>query len=350
MPALEKLRIPENLSATAKPGVGATDKAAPPADAASSPFVLCEDSSEECVAVLAAARAAAEGETVQALELLQPRLKTKGPHAHPVKLVYGQALLESESMAYGAGGDAAQRALSLFRSLLADSSLTLPLRRRTSLQEARALLALGRGEEALPLLRRLAEELPQEAEVQAALGIAYLSVGQVSRSLKPLERAAQLDPKSAERHLVLGTARMLVGEYGPAERSFRAVLALDANSARAYGDLGALLLLQGNAQGGRQYLQRAVLLEPKRATFAANLAYAELLNERPAEAKKEAERAIALDPSLASAWLNLGLAQVALGDRKQARVSFEKAQSLDPTDPRPKNNLQDLDEIEAEQP
>lgn len=343
----------ESQTGTGEPNAPPPKASAPPpkASAQSQPkFVLCDDPSEECRAVLVAEQAVSRGESSQAIDALEPWLKAQGQHALVVRLTYGQALLESASMAYGAGGDAAREALTLFEALLVESPLSDPLKQRITLQKSRALLALGRGEQALPLLRSLAEQFPAEAEVQAALGIAYLSVGQVSRSLNPLEKAAQLDPKNAERHLVLGTARMLVGEYAEAERSFRAALALDPHSSSAYGDLGALLLLQGNAKGGREYLKQAALLEPQRATFAANLAYAELLSERPWEAKKQAERAISLDPALASGWLNLGLAQVALGDRKQARISFEKAQSLDPTDPRPKNNLQDLDELEAQQP
>jgi Flp pilus assembly protein TadD len=62
-----------------------------------------------------------------------------------------------------------------------------------------------------------------------------------------------------------------------------------------------------------------------------------------------ARRALALDPSLGSAWLNLGLVQNQLGDRDEARRSFVKAHDLDPDDPRPLNNLADLDELEREE-
>lgn len=310
---------------------------------------LCAQDSPICDSILRASKALDAGETEEAEAQLRAWRDTDDALGSAVVLLRGRMRLESESLAYGEGGEAAREALVLFDSLANRADLGTALRDHVRLQRARALLALGRGEEAMPLLESLSSRLRDDAEIQGAFGVACLAVGQVDRSLSPLARAARLEPKQLERHIVLGTARMLVGEYAQAEKSFRAAIALDSNSARAYGDLGTLLLLQGNIEGGRQYLQRASLLAPTKATYVANLAYAELLGKRPQAALEHARRAIELDENLASGWLNQGLAQAAQGDRAAARQSFEKAQSLDPSDPRPKNNLRDLDEIEAKE-
>lgn len=258
-------------------------------------------------------------------------------------LLKGRCRLESDSLSYGEGGPASEEALVLFETAEQIADVKDPVR----LQVARAQLSLGRGEQAVSTLSALAERYQGDAEVQAALGIAYISTGRAARALAPLRLAVALDPKQPERLIVLGTAHLLLGDLVEAERRFRAALSLDNDSTRAQGDLGAVLLIQGKIREGKAHLLRAAELAPMRATYAANLSYAELLSNEPVLAEKWARRAIELDPQLASGWLNLGLSLVARGDRKAARESFQKAQQLDPTDPRATNNLRDLDELEG---
>lgn len=261
-------------------------------------------------------------------------------------LLKGRCRLESDSLAYGEGGTASEEALVLFRAaeeLLQEKDLV-------RLQVARAQLSLGQGDQAVSTLRALGTSYQGDAEVQAALGIAYIATGRAARALAPLRLAASLDPKQPERLIVLGTAHMLLGDLVEAERQFRVALSLDSASERAHGDLGTSLLIQGKIPEGKAHLLRAAALAPQRATYASNLSYAELLSNQPDLAEKWAHKALELDPELASAWLNLGLAQVAKGEREAARVSFEKAGKLDPSDPRVENNLRDLDELESTRP
>jgi Flp pilus assembly protein TadD len=259
------------------------------------------------------------------------------------------------SMSFGSGDAHNEAALKLLEGIPLDSA-PLTYQHRIRLDLSRSHLSMGQGDEALRLIEPLAQELSSDAEVQASFGIALLSLGRVEQSLGPLQKARALDPNQAERHLVLGTAHMLLGNLDAAEGAFRG--ALDAAShdgsigigksdllARIYGDLGALRLLKGDADGGRTFLQRAAGLAPRKATYLANLSYAELLLDHPQEAENLALRATHIDESLVSAWLNLGLAQARLKKWDQARQSFTLAQKLDPEDPRPKNNLADLDEL-----
>ncbi len=323
---------------------------------------LCVPELAQCARFLELEELAEQGE-LETLDRLLPA--AGGPDAELDTTVEAQSvhlwlrarlLLESGSLSYGDGGPEASRALERLRVGLETcqahprSFAQMPgLCPRLELDVARALLALGRGEAALGSLQRLAQRYSAEPEVQAALGIAYLSVGRVLDSLGPLRRAAQLDDGQAERHLVLGTAQMLNGHYAEAEGSFRAALARHA-SARAHGDLGAVLLLLGRLEEGRSHLERAAALAPSQATYLANLAYAELLLKRPEQCERQARAALALEPKLAAAWLNLGLCLVELGQRDAARDTFHRALTLDPTDPRPKNSLKDLDELERSSP
>ncbi len=318
---------------------------------------LCVENSSECKALLSVEAALNRGELEEAKQAIVV-IRSQGrpslsPLGHVALLVLeGRTLLESDSLSYGAGGED-----SLLGLKKEESALTLlgesrgerggsALYHEALLQKSRALLALGEGKLALVELKTVERAEPEVAEVQGALGIAYISVGQTRNSLRHLELAVSLDTQEPQRLIVLGTAQMLLGELAQAERSFRGAIHLDGASPRAHGNLGSVLLLRGEFQAGRQHLERASRLAPGQATYLSNLSYAELLLDKPTLSLRWAKSSLKLDPRLASAWLNQGLAQVALGDRQSARASFEKAHQLDPTDPRPRNNLQDLDELE----
>lgn len=348
-------------SAVPRSAVGSSARTATPAPADSGRFEpLCTGAVFDCDGYARVEEALVAGdydEAERTLSQLRGRLGELGPSTNEralQSLFRGWLLLETGSLSYGAGGEAARSALLEFDSairLLGDDpgGEAAAVFNRLSLQKARAQLALGQGEGALAALQRLGEAFRGEAEVQAAWGIARLSVGNIPESLAPLRRAARLDPNEPERHVVLGTAQMLAGQYAEAERSYRQALALRPDEARIHSDLGALLLLMGRIAEGKTHLERAAQLSPAEATFWANLAYAELLSEQPTRCEERARRALELDDQLASAWLNLGLCLVALGNNDSARASFVKAAELDPTDPRAQNNLRDLDELDAQQ-
>lgn len=305
---------------------------------------LCGADERACEEFAPVLFALARGEAEEAGRLLAETTLPEALEARAVHLLLkGRCRLESDSLEYGMGGEASEEALVLFRA----AEEGLQNKDLARLQIARAQLSLGQGDQAVAALISLAERYQGDAEVQAALGIAYISTGRAARALSPLRLAAKLDPTEPERLVVLGTTHMLLGDLVEAERQFRGAIELAPNSARAKGDLGAVLLLQGRIPEGKAHLLGAATLAPERATYAANLSYAELLSKAPTLGEKWARKAIELDPELASGWLNLGLSQVALGKRKEARESFEKAGALDPTDPRASNNLRDLDELEG---
>lgn len=255
------------------------------------------------------------------------------------------SLLEEQHLAFGAAGKEAEKAKELLSEVLRQE----PNWPQAKLQLARAHLGLGEAEAALALLTPLASRFSREAEVLGARGVALLATGRVDASVGPLERATRLDEGSAERWRVLATAQFLAGRLDQAERSYRAALARNASLAQAHGDLGTLLVLSGRVDEGLGHLRRAAGLMPRRASFQSNLAYAHFVKGDLERAEELARRAIELDDELASGWLNLGLVQAKQGRLDDAKASFERARELDPEDPRVKNNLADLEALEAEQ-
>ena len=111
-------------------------------------------------------------------------------------------------------------------------------------------------------------------------------------------------------------------------------------------DLGTAYLALNDLQKAMRHLRRAVEIDPNRATFRSNLGYGLLSLGDTTGAIEQCRKALELDAKLGSAWINLGTALARTGKRQQARQAFERAVALDPTDPRPRANLQELDEIE----
>lgn len=280
----------------------------------------------------------------EALELFE-RARSLAPQDPAPWVGIARARSRDAALVYGAAaGDASfeEVVVALDRALALQSDFTL-----ARFEKGRVLLALGRPLEAKALLESVVEDAPEDAEAQSCLGVALLASGDVARARERFERAAQLEPDRAERFGNLATTQMMVGGVEDAVRSYRSAVRLDPNSAQYQNDLGVALLAGGDLEGAMQHLSRAVALEPRRATFLSNLAYAHLAAGRPEEALRIARRATELDPKLGSAWINRGTAEARLGRLPAARRALERALQLDPTDPRARDGLAELDELEA---
>lgn len=264
-----------------------------------------------------------------------------------VPLAYGAAVDpspgEGGSPVPGSASDRAARALQLLGRALELDETFLP----ALFETGRVLLAQGRAREALGPLEVCVHRVPSDPEAHSAWGVALLANGQVEEAREPFERAVELDPGRAERHANLGTAYLMIGELPAAVRSYQTAARIDPESAQYQSDLGTALLAQGRYEPALHHLGRAVALAPERATFLSNLAYARLVGGDAAEAARLARRAIALDPELGSAWINLGTAEARRGRLGAAREALEQALVLDPTDPRARENLAELAELEA---
>jgi Flp pilus assembly protein TadD len=305
---------------------------------------VCETAHPGCAELRAAAdaletpggagRAEAEAHLARAREL--------GAEGAALYVALGRFEARGESLAYGEGGVGTQRALGQFEIALTRDPECLV----AELERARMLLALGRGQEAEPPLRKLLGLAPEDAEVRGALGVALLSQGQIGPARTELEKAAKLDPGSAERQVALGAVQMLLGDTTSAEASFRAAIHIEPAHARAHADLGALCLLQGKTREGRAHLERALGLGPENPAVLTNLAYADYIEGDLESAQKRAEQALTLDPRFASAWLNLALALSAQGKLERARQAILEAKKLNPEDPRVKTALEDLAGLE----
>ncbi len=204
---------------------------------------------------------------------------------------------------------------------------------------------------ALTSMRKAAELLPDEPEVVSALGAALLATGHKDEALPQFARAVALDPGSAPRRGNLGAVELMMGRVNDAVQSFEVAARIAPDDARAHDDLGTALLAKNDVTRGANELERAVQLDASRPSYHVNLGYAYgMLGRRP-DAVAQYREAIRLDPTFTSAWISLG---VALAQdpktRAEARAALLKAKALDPSDPRVKENLNELDTLEKGKP
>jgi tetratricopeptide (TPR) repeat protein len=119
--------------------------------------------------------------------------------------------------------------------------------------QARALVALGRADEGVALLREATLANPQEARLWNALGVALTQDGQTELALTFLDEAVRLDPRLAAALYNRGGARFDLGDLAGAQEDF----ALARKAARKPGDAAmidfaaaTLMLARGELAAG----------------------------------------------------------------------------------------------------
>jgi Flp pilus assembly protein TadD len=213
------------------------------------------------------------------------------------------------------------------------------------------LLLLADPEPAVAALEKALALLPEEAEVQSTLGLAYLATGKTAKAAEALGKARDLDPGNASRQGNFGTAQMMIGKPEGALEPYRNQVILADTDPKAHSDLAVALLSTGDLEGGILSLKKAIELDPKRATFRSNLGYALQQKGDAAGALASYMEATKLDPKLGSAWINLAtLLSKDPKTRAKAREALETARKLDPSDPRVQANLDELSELEKKSP
>lgn len=207
------------------------------------------------------------------------------------------------------------------------------------LKRARALLRLGKGQEALAAAEGVLVGLEQDAPLLAGTlqvrGEALIALGRGREALEPLERAAALEPDSWRVRLLLGRALQGQGRHREAAEQYRAglgpqclgrIAALPEDrrrEARAElaNSLGVALVLAGDLPGGEEIFRKARERGLGTERVCNNLGLLLVRLGRPQEAL-EAFRA---GGDEARALNNLGWALMLRGERRKARALFEKA-------------------------
>ena len=223
-----------------------------------------------------------------------------------------------------------------FRALLAIACASLAMAQKPAVETAWQLLAQGKRDQAVTLLRDLIHADPRNADARLLLGSVLMENGERSESIAQLSEAVRLLPKSAEAHNALGEAYNAFGETTRGAAGIRARgragsaacagtrepgghPAATGRSARARSR--TWIRPSGCSGGGRT--------RPSHTTCGPR---STARNATAAKAASELQQAVELRPDFAEAWSDLGDARKNLSDGKGALSAFRRAVALSPQD------------------
>lgn len=199
-----------------------------------------------------------------------------------------------------------------------------------ALQQASALFAAGRLEEARRACRKLLEMRPDLAEAHLLLGAVYNETGDQARARESLARAQKLRPAWSEAHLQLLLGDMLgdQGQYGGAETRYRAALRLQPGLADARYNLAGALNAMGRAEEAAAELQELLSGDPHAADAREQLVRLLQSQRRFEEMAAVCRQGMALHPGAAFYALNLGVALWWLARHDESLLAFGTAARL----------------------
>jgi tetratricopeptide (TPR) repeat protein len=200
---------------------------------------------------------------------------------------------------------------------------------------AKKLLAQGRPEQAISLLRALVTAHPEDGDAHLLLGIALSAIPRRDEALQQLERGVALEPGSAVAWFSLGNAEARFADTIAARKAFETAVKLDPKFFPAHISLALVLAQQNQLEAARVNLMEAIRLIGDRPSAAhAHFLLAQLLIQQghPHQALAELDAAVTLRPGYAEAYLNAGMIRKHLLQDQAAAADFRKAAEISPQD------------------
>ncbi len=212
-------------------------------------------------------------------------------------------------------------------AVLAEIDGESPLASRATAKRAEILFSAGRDAEAQVSIARLTDDGDQEALLLAAE--VYQRSERHGDAIPVLLRAREGVPDSLQVLFWLGAAYERTGQLPEAEGEFRRLLSLDPEFAPALNYLGYMWTEQGqNLHEALELVNRAVELDPDNGAYIDSLGWAYFQLGRYREAQDHLERAAELIPDDAVIVEHLGDLHQAVGDLSRAREYYQRAVHL----------------------
>lgn len=210
-----------------------------------------------------------------------------------------------------------------------------PLSWSARLRRAGALSRLGRDDEAIRALRRMAAERPERTDALATLGDLFRNEKRFSESVEAYDAAIQRLEKVEPRHWRLlfsrGIALERSKDWPRAEKDLLAALELSPDEPYLLNYLGYSWVDQGiKLDDARRMIERAVELEPQSGAIVDSLGWALYRMGDYEGAVEKLERAAELEPLDPTVNDHLGDAYWQVGRRKEAAFQWRRALNLDP--------------------
>ncbi len=143
----------------------------------------------------------------------------------------------------------------------------------------RALIEVGRFEEATAFLERAIQILPEDPDIANGLGIAYLECGQKENATQVLERAVNLSPDDAQFLSNLGRCYFSGKRFQEAESVLQKALEYSPNFSEAHATLAQIRWRLGDLQTARKHARKAFAANPG-SQYMQDLLWALTVDER----------------------------------------------------------------------
>src|SRR5438093_126407 len=194
------------------------------------------------------------------------------------------------------------------------------------------LIDLGRGDEAIPYLRKGFEyqSIADAAEASFRLGAALLKMKRVDDAMPNIRQGIRLKPDYAEGHALLGAALQTSGKLSEAKSELDEAIRLKPDSPSLHRELADILLALGQSDEAIFQLETALHIDPQDPDSHEALAKLYAAKGRPAGAVTHYQEAVRLKPGQPLLYNALAVVLQTLERPEEAQTHFQEAIRLKP--------------------
>ncbi|KXH73995.1 MAG: hypothetical protein AM326_10215 [Candidatus Thorarchaeota archaeon SMTZ-45] len=189
--------------------------------------------------------------------------------------------------------------------------------------KAKALHALGRTEEELTCVRRIAEFVKNEWGVWVRIGDIELELGQFETAIKSYDTALDLKDDLIPAYIRRAIALGMLERWKEAIKSAERATKLDPDNAEAWLIRGDVYLKAGKNNSAMKALKKASELDPEDASVENTMGMVAYKDGKLQDAVKHLRRAIIRKKEYPTALRNLGLILMELEDWAEAATTLE---------------------------
>jgi Flp pilus assembly protein TadD len=196
------------------------------------------------------------------------------------------------------------------------------------LSRATEALDADRPDEAIRLLKPLAQEAPGNSRIHNQLGQAYLEKRDYRRAIGEFEVVLGIAPQFWQARADLAKTLVLVGEPGRAVKLLEEGLADQPRNAVLLFNLGFAHHRQEKFAAALEAYRKARKVEKNYPQLLSNISMLYLQTGQAGAAVARLEELVREEPTNSLAWNNLGLARVQAGRLDEAGLAFKTAVDL----------------------
>ena len=160
-------------------------------------------------------------------------------------------------------------------------------------------------------------------------GVRFQKAGEHAEAERAYARALKLDPQNAKVNANLGVLYESQGMFGLAQQHLRVSLAVEPDNATAHNNLGVVLYSEGNYDGALVEFKRTLALDPQMIDAYTNMG---LIYTRWGDHDRAEDiflQALNINPNHSLTYYNLGLVSEERGDIANAVERYRSFLSLD---------------------